>query len=100
VPKGAERFQTGHEAAGPGKAAPALELDAYLQVPADLRRNPLISGVLRVRVWFGAAVFVTSNLGLRNSGVPGLPCFDWKSQLPRGFLRADKEPRQEYPRFR
>ena len=49
-------------------------------------------------VWAGG--FVTSNLGLRNSAFPCLPCFDWKSQPPRGFLRADKEPRQECPRFR
>jgi hypothetical protein len=49
-------------------------------------------------VWGGG--FVTSNLGIRNSASPVLSCFDWKGQLLRGFLRVDKEPRQECARFR
>ena len=45
VPKGAERFQTGHEAAGPGKAAPGLELNAYLQVTTAERFTPYLSAI-------------------------------------------------------
>jgi hypothetical protein len=41
--KGAKLFQTGHEAAWPGKGAPGLELDAFLQVPAAERLTPYLS---------------------------------------------------------
>jgi hypothetical protein len=43
VPKGAKRYQTGHEALGQGKAAPELELDAYLQVTTAERFTPYLS---------------------------------------------------------
>ena len=36
-------FQTGHEAAGPGKGAPGLELDAFLQVPTTERLTPYLT---------------------------------------------------------
>ena len=45
VPKGAERFQTGHEAAGPGKGVPGVELDAFLQVPTSERLTPYLSAI-------------------------------------------------------
>ena len=45
APKREERFQTGHEAAGPGKAAPGLELDAFLQVPTAERLTPYLSAI-------------------------------------------------------
>ena len=44
-PKGAQRFQTGHEAAGPGKGAPGLELDAFLPVPTAERLTPYLSAI-------------------------------------------------------
>ena len=46
APKGAERFQSGHEALGRGKAAPGLELDAYLQVTTAERFTPYLSAIL------------------------------------------------------
>ena len=45
VPKGTERFQTGHEAAGLGKGAPWMELDAFLQVPTVERFTPYLSAI-------------------------------------------------------
>jgi len=45
VPKGTERFQTGHEAAGLGKGAPWMELDAFLQVPIVERFTPYLSAI-------------------------------------------------------
>ena len=48
VPKGAERFQTGPEAAGPGKGAPGLEHDAFLQGHTAERFTSYLSAI-RVR---------------------------------------------------
>ena len=45
MPKGTERFQTGHEAAGLGKGAPWMELDAFLQVPTVERFTPYLSAI-------------------------------------------------------
>ena len=46
APKGVERFQVGHEAAGPGKAAPGQELEAFLEVPTAERVTSYLSAVL------------------------------------------------------
>ena len=45
APKGTDRFLIGHEAAGPGKAAPGLQLDASLQVPIAERFTPYLSTI-------------------------------------------------------
>ena len=48
APKGAERFQNGPEAAGPGKAGPGLEPEASLEVPTAERFTPYLNAI---RVW-------------------------------------------------
>ena len=45
APKGAERFQTGHEALGRGRMPQGLELDAYLQVTTAERFTPYLSAI-------------------------------------------------------
>jgi hypothetical protein len=45
APKGAERFQTGHEALGRGRLPPELALDAYLQVTTTERFTPYPSAI-------------------------------------------------------
>ncbi len=45
APKGTDRFRTGPEAAGLGKAAPEPELEASMEVPAAERFRPYLSAI-------------------------------------------------------